>query len=49
MVAKTTGVSVDDVYREIYELVNEGLQDIADNQLLDFDAVFDELERRYAL
>ena len=49
MVAKTAGLLVDDVCREIYELVNEGLQDVANNQLIDFDTVFNELERRYVM
>ena len=32
---------------EVSSFVNEGLQDMYDNNLLDFDATFDELEERY--
>lgn len=32
---------------EIRKFVNEGLQDMYDNKLLDFDTTFDELEERY--
>lgn len=32
---------------EIRRFVNEGLQDVYDNKLLDFDTTFDELEERY--
>lgn len=49
MKAKTTPATVNDVCREIYDFVNEGLQDVTDNQLLDFESTFDELERRYAM
>ncbi len=34
--------------REIRNFVNEGLQDVYNNKVLDFDAVFDELEERYS-
>lgn len=33
---------------EIRNFVNEGLKDVANGDLLDFDEVFDELEERYA-
>ena len=32
---------------EIHQFVNEGLQDVYDNNLLDFDTAFDSLEKRY--
>lgn len=32
---------------EIHQFVNEGLQDVYDNNLLDFDTTFDALEKRY--
>lgn len=32
---------------EIRNFVDEGLQDVAQNRLLDFDTVFNELEERY--
>lgn len=32
---------------EIRNFVNEGLQDVSQNRLLDFDTTFDELEKRY--
>ena len=32
---------------EIRRFVNEGLQDVYQHKLLDFDATFDELEERY--
>ncbi len=32
---------------EIREYINEGLNDVSNNRLLDFDATFDELEARY--
>lgn len=32
---------------EIRSFVREGLQDVSQNRLLDFDTVFDELEVRY--
>ncbi|MBQ8326419.1 MAG: hypothetical protein IKB01_06910 [Lachnospiraceae bacterium] len=32
---------------EIRDFVNEGLQDVLNNNLLDFDTTFDELEERY--
>lgn len=32
---------------EIHSFVREGLQDVSQNRLLDFDTVFDELEVRY--
>ena len=32
---------------EIRSFVNEGLQDAANNNLIDFDELFDELETRY--
>lgn len=34
---------------EIRSFVNEGLQDVYQNKLLDFDSTFDELEERYTL
>lgn len=34
---------------EIREFVTEGLQNVYDDELLEFDAVLDELERRYAM
>lgn len=34
---------------EIRSFVNEGLQDVYQNKLLDFDSTFDELEEKYAL
>ena len=33
---------------EIRGFVNEGLQDMYNNKLLDFDSTFDELEERYS-
>lgn len=33
---------------EIRSFVNEGLQDVYQNKLLDFDSTFDELEERYS-
>ncbi len=33
---------------EIRSFINEGLQDVYQNKLLDFDATFDELEERYS-
>lgn len=32
---------------EIRNFINEGLQDVYNDELLDFDSVFDELEKRY--
>lgn len=32
---------------ELRSFVNEGLQDVYNNNLLDFDSTFDELEERY--
>lgn len=49
MQANNTGVVVNEACQEILEFVNEGMRDVEDNQLLEFDAVFDELERRYAM
>ena len=44
----TINYSQEEVVRmEIRKFVNEGLQDVHDNKLLDFDATFDELEERY--
>ncbi|MBP3351386.1 MAG: hypothetical protein J6L65_03160 [Lachnospiraceae bacterium] len=34
---------------QIRSFVQEGLQDVYNNKLLDFDAVFDELEERYGV
>lgn len=33
--------------RQLQEFIYEGLQDVYNNELLDFDSVFDELEKRY--
>ena len=33
---------------EIRSFVDEGLQDVYNNRLLDFDSTFDELEERYS-
>lgn len=45
----TINYSRDDVVkREIRGFVNEGLQDVYNNQLFDFDTTFDELEERYS-
>ncbi len=33
---------------EIRSFVNEGLQDVYNNRLLDFDSTFDELKERYS-
>lgn len=33
---------------EICQFVNEGLKDVCDGRLLDFDSTFDEMEERYA-
>lgn len=33
---------------EIRQFVNEGLKDVNDDLLLDFDTTFDELEKRYS-
>lgn len=35
------------IRKEIRGFVNEGLQDVYNNKLLDFDNTFDELEARY--
>ncbi len=35
------------VRREIRGFVNEGLLDVCNNKLLDFDTTFDQLEERY--
>ena len=44
----TINYSQEDVVRmEIRGFVNEGLQDVHNNKLLDFDDTFDELEERY--
>ena len=44
----TIKYSRDDVTRmEIRNFVNEGLQDVYNNKLLDFDETFDKLEERY--
>lgn len=44
----TINYSRDDVTRmEIRNFVNEGLQDVYNNKLLDFDETFDKLEERY--
>lgn len=44
----TINYSQEEVTRmEIRRFVNEGLQDVYQNKLLDFDATFDELEERY--
>ena len=32
---------------ELCSFINEGLQDVYNNNLLDFDSTFDELEERY--
>ena len=32
---------------EFLHFINEGLQDVSQNRLLDFDTIFDELEERY--
>ena len=37
----------EDTRMEIRGFVNEGLQDMYNNNLLDFDSTFDELEERY--
>jgi len=34
--------------KEIRNFVNEGLQDVYQSKLLDFDTTFDELEERYS-
>ena len=45
----TINYSQEEVTRmEIRSFVNEGLQDVYQNKLLDFDTVFDELEERYS-
>lgn len=41
--------SQEDITRmEIRDFINEGLQDVSNNKLLDFDTTFDELEKRYS-
>ena len=41
--------SQEDITRmEIHDFINEGLHDVSNNKLLDFDATFDELEKRYS-
>jgi hypothetical protein len=41
--------SQDEITRtEIRNFVNEGLQDVYQDKLLDFDATFDELQERYS-
>jgi len=45
----TINYSQEEVTRmEIRSFVNEGLQDVYQNKLLDFDETFDELEERYS-
>lgn len=39
---------IGDMLYEIRSFVNEGLKDIQENALYDFDEVFDELERNFA-
>ena len=34
--------------RELRKFLDEGLQDVSNNQLLDFNETFDELEKRYS-
>lgn len=36
------------IQKEIRSFVNEGLQDVYQSNLLDFDTTFDELEERYS-
>ena len=44
----TINYSQEEITRlEIRSFVQEGLQDVYNNKLLDFDATFDELEERY--
>lgn len=44
----TINYSQEEVARmEIRKFINEGLQNVYDNKLLDFDTTFDELEERY--
>lgn len=45
----TVNYSQEEIARmEIQTFVNEGLQDVYQNKLLDFDITFDELEERYS-
>ena len=45
----TVNYSQEEIARmEIQAFVNEGLQDVYQNKLLDFDTTFDELEERYS-
>lgn len=48
MEARITYTPEDLARIEIRQFVNEGLQDVCDNNLLDFDSTFDELEKRYS-
>ena len=44
----TIKISQDDIMREeIKDFLNEGLEDVRSGNLLDFDIVFEELEKRY--
>lgn len=46
----TINYSQEEITRlEIRSFVQEGLQDVYNNKLLDFDAIFDELEERYGV
>lgn len=43
-----TNYSQEDVARmEIYNFVNDGLEDVYHNRLVDFDCAFNDLEERY--
>ena len=44
---KTLYSSEEQTRQEIRGFVNEGLKDVQENALYDFDEVFDELESRY--
>lgn len=46
----TINFSQEEIARmEVRGFVNEGLQDVYNNKLLDFDTTFDELEERYGV
>ena len=49
MEARIDYSSTDFTKIELRSFIKEGLQDVLDNRLLDFDSTFDELEERYSV
>lgn len=47
MEAKVSYLSADYPQSELQHFILEGLQDLSNNNLLDFDTTFDELEERF--